>query len=684
MGVTSEDKSAYKYVKRKLKTLSKDLPEGTNISITLDADTDYKAKTMPGNMTLTVVKDQEGVISRVRLDGAGQSYTLTVSGATKKSGTYNDTSGIRNELIIEADANNDLYYGILSFTAPAAADTTSPTISVNSVGSLTTTGGTYSTQSNETGTVKWMVTTSSTTPSKSAILAGTGGVAFGSVSVTAGVTATAGVTGLSPSTTYYVHAYAIDGSANESAPITSSSFTTAASDTTAPSYTSTYPKVDTATSSGFTVRTNLNESGSTYYVVVADGASAPSVAQVKAGQDSTGSAALASGTITVTLAATEYTAAVTGRSASTAYDVYFVSQDTQSTPNVQSAVTKVDISTSAVSDTTPPTFTTLYPKADTTTSTGFTVRVSSSEAGTAYVVVVADGASAPTSAQVKLGQDASGVAALASATITLTSASTEYTSLISTLNAATAYDVYVVAQDNASTPNLQTSPTKVDVTTASGLFELNTISSYKFWLNAANNTRITKDGSNLVTSVTDNYGNGITMAKSGGYPVHSDVNDEFDLVTNSGGFSTNTVTLSGNSVTIAACLTKTVDVAQSLLATWTATTQLMILYAERTSEAVAIYDGTHKNTSYVIPMNTKTIVLLEINGTTFRVYDKDGNQLGSDLAISNLTFDNRVINISTGGGILSGKLNGFALFNSVLTGTEKTNVLGRFKTEYGL
>jgi hypothetical protein len=115
-------------------------------------------------------------------------------------------------------------------------------------------------------------------------------------------------------------------------------------DTTDPSWTSGYPKADTATSDGFTVRASINEGGKAYYVVVADGATAPSVAQVKVGQNNGGTAALKSGNWTLT-ASTESSTAITGLSVDADYDVYFVAEDDEATPNVQDAVTKVDVST---------------------------------------------------------------------------------------------------------------------------------------------------------------------------------------------------------------------------------------------------------------------------------------------------------------------------------------------------
>lgn len=110
-------------------------------------------------------------------------------------------------------------------------------------------------------------------------------------------------------------------------------------------------------------------------------------------------------------------------------------------------------------DNTPPVNAAGWPKADTVTATGFTIRTQTNESGTAYYVVLADGAAAPTSAQVKAG-----AGAMKSGSILL-AANTEGASAVTGLQPATAYDVYVVAQD--STINLQAVAAKVDVTTSS-------------------------------------------------------------------------------------------------------------------------------------------------------------------------------------------------------------------------
>lgn len=108
------------------------------------------------------------------------------------------------------------------------------------------------------------------------------------------------------------------------------------------------------------------------------------------------------------------------------------------------------------------------PAASNIASTGFDLSASLDEAGKIYYVVVASGATAPTAAEVKAGTASGGGAALASGNTTV--GSTPFTGSISVggLSAGTGYDVYVVAEDNAGTPNLMVTPTKVVVTTSTG------------------------------------------------------------------------------------------------------------------------------------------------------------------------------------------------------------------------
>ncbi|OEK07439.1 dockerin type I domain-containing protein [Roseivirga misakiensis] len=120
--------------------------------------------------------------------------------------------------------------------------------------------------------------------------------------------------------------------------------------------------------------------------------------------------------------------------------------------------------TLAVADTDPPTFD-VTPSVSSVTSSGFMVGASIDERGDIYYVVVADGATAPTSVNVIAGQANGGGSPIASGNGQgLTDPFTLF-SAVTGLTAGTAYDVYVVARDDEGTPNVQSSPIKVDVTT---------------------------------------------------------------------------------------------------------------------------------------------------------------------------------------------------------------------------
>ncbi|WP_225181538.1 putative Ig domain-containing protein [Pectobacterium aroidearum] len=107
------------------------------------------------------------------------------------------------------------------------------------------------------------------------------------------------------------------------------------------------PTITAPTTSGFTLNTDLSEAGTVYYVVVSDGASAPSVTQVISGQNAAGSAALASGSQISSSAPYSQALTLTGLAAATAYDVYVVARD--SAGNATVSVVKLDVTTAASS-----------------------------------------------------------------------------------------------------------------------------------------------------------------------------------------------------------------------------------------------------------------------------------------------------------------------------------------------
>ncbi|GKW14413.1 hypothetical protein PEC301937_03630 [Pectobacterium carotovorum subsp. carotovorum] len=105
------------------------------------------------------------------------------------------------------------------------------------------------------------------------------------------------------------------------------------------------PAVSNATPSGFDLSGSVSEAGNMYYVVVADGASAPTAAQVIAGQTASGAAATASGSQVLNSAPYDFSFTLTGLAASTLYDVYVVAKDSNGNNTV--SVVKIDASTTS-------------------------------------------------------------------------------------------------------------------------------------------------------------------------------------------------------------------------------------------------------------------------------------------------------------------------------------------------
>lgn len=238
-----------------------------------------------------------------------------------------------------------------------------------------------------------------------------------------------------------------------------------ASDTTPPNWSAGYPTIGAVQLDGsrqVELIANADESGIAYYVVVADGATAPSAVQVMNGLDGSGSSALASGNtnISANTVASMITSALPADHIS--YDAYLIAKDLAG--NTTTAATKLDITT-PVADTAAPVWSSDYPKAGTAQSSGskmVEVLAKSNEAGTVYYVVVASGAAIPSTSQVLAGKDSTGSNALAFGS-TSVSANTEKSIVTGALPAdVTSYDVYLVQKDAS---NNSTSAIKVSMTT---------------------------------------------------------------------------------------------------------------------------------------------------------------------------------------------------------------------------
>ena len=118
------------------------------------------------------------------------------------------------------------------------------------------------------------------------------------------------------------------------------------SDNTAPITVAGYPKINNILSSGFDFINKINENGKTYFVLLPGGSAEPTVAQIKAGQNASGTAALQSGFLDITDSSLDYSKTFTGLTLNTAYSVFSVSEDLYD--NLQTTINKVDVTTLSV------------------------------------------------------------------------------------------------------------------------------------------------------------------------------------------------------------------------------------------------------------------------------------------------------------------------------------------------
>ncbi|WP_317040692.1 beta strand repeat-containing protein, partial [Roseivirga misakiensis] len=317
-------------------------------------------------------------------------------------------------------------------------------------------------QSNETGTLYYVVTTNSSTPTQAQILAGndqsgnsSNVVSSGNSAVTVtGSNQTIALNGLTlSSTTYHLFIYEEDAAGNQSSVVTNS----AAVDATAPTLTN--QALAQTDFNDLQITYQSNETGTLYYVVTTN-SSTPTQAQVLAGNDQSGNSSnvVSSGNSAVTVTGSNQTIALNGLTlSSTTYHLFIYEEDAAG--NQSSVVTN-----SAAVDATAPSFENSTPNAASISTTTFTLNTDIDEAGTIFYVVLADGATAPTSTEVVNGTGNGGAAAVTSANVSVTTGGFTNAFSVTGLTAGTGYDVYVVARDQVS--NLQTSPILVNVSTS--------------------------------------------------------------------------------------------------------------------------------------------------------------------------------------------------------------------------
>lgn len=210
---------------------------------------------------------------------------------------------------------------------PGGADTTAPVLSGAGVNSITGTSAIGNVTTNEgNGTLYHVVTTSATPPTAAQVKLGQnnlGGAAVlsGSQAIGSVGAKSANLTGLASQTVYYIYFMQEDSSANQST-VASATFTTA--DVTAPVLSSPTGTKTGSTSADLSVTTN--EGNGMLYWVVTGSPTTPSKAQIKAGQDHTGAAALASGSVVVSSTGLK-TASTTALTAATTYYAHYMQED---------------------------------------------------------------------------------------------------------------------------------------------------------------------------------------------------------------------------------------------------------------------------------------------------------------------------------------------------------------------
>ncbi len=196
------------------------------------------------------------------------------------------------------------------------------------------------------------------------------------------------------------------------------------------------PSLDSASSTGFDIAIDSDIAVTAYSVRLADGATAPTAAQIESGNDASDTAAPAS--MSLSISAGPFTGTLSYAFSSTTnydYDVYVVLK----TGFAYSTVMLVDLSFRM------PLFEGPTPSLSSASATGFDIAIDSDIAVTAYSVRLANGATAPTAAQIESGNDASNTAAPASMSLSLSSGTFSGTlNYTFTSNTNYDYDVYVV------------------------------------------------------------------------------------------------------------------------------------------------------------------------------------------------------------------------------------------------
>jgi hypothetical protein len=258
------------------------------------------------------------------------------------------------------------------------------------------------------------------------------------------------VTGLTGATDYDLYFVAEDKATprNLQTGVTLLSFTTAAYQP--PVFTGGFPYIDNIQDNSFIIHVDLDEPSDVYYVVVPDGAAAPSVSQVLNGQNAGGTGAILAGMLDYNSYGGQASYTVYGTEMGTAYDIYLVAQDIQAVPNVQTAVIMLNLTTS--SDTYAPLYS-KEPEVANAFDQSVDMVTSLTEAGSVYFVIDTAGSSNPSSAQVFAGTTSTGGVPVTSGSFLVAEPFTQVIANLSGLAPQKGYRIFLAAQDDEVVPN---------------------------------------------------------------------------------------------------------------------------------------------------------------------------------------------------------------------------------------
>lgn len=227
-------------------------------------------------------------------------------------------------------------------------------------------------------------------------------------------------------------------------------------DLTAPEFNDGYPVIDNIKETSLDIKVQANENGKVYYILITEGSDAPNITQVMSGADygtvqviSKESQAMEVNTIVIFN--------VENLESEKNYDVYIAVEDNLG--NVNETIEKLNTTTL---DLTAPEFLSDYPMIDAVKETSFDVKVQSTEAGTAYFMLVANEAIAPTANEIKLGSNYGSVTVLNTGSL-VSKVREESVASITNLSSNTDFDLYLTIEDDKS--NLQQAVTKLEVKT---------------------------------------------------------------------------------------------------------------------------------------------------------------------------------------------------------------------------